>query len=48
MGGFGNSDEAESIEELLQAYDQGDAEQIKAIVRRPIFRNLDNEVCILY
>ena len=45
MGGFGTSDEAEAIEELLQAYDQSDADQIKSIVTKPLFRNLDNEVC---
>ena len=47
MGGFGTSDEAEAIEELLQAYDQSDADQIKSIVTKPLFRNLDNEVCYL-
>ena len=47
--GFGTSDEAEAIEELLQAYDQSDAEQMKTIVKKPLFRNLDNEVCsVLY
>jgi hypothetical protein len=45
VGGFGNSDEAEAIEELLQAYDQSDADKIKAIVAKPLFRNMDNEVC---
>ncbi len=45
VGGFGNSDEAEAIEELLQAYDQSDADQIKTIVSKPLFRNLENEVC---
>ena len=45
MGGFGNSDEAEAIEELLQAYDQSDADKIKTIVAKPLFRNLENEVC---
>ena len=44
MGGFGTSDEAEAVEELLQAYDQSDADQIKSIVTKPLFRNLDNEV----
>ena len=45
VGGFGNSDEAEVIEELLQAYDQSDGDTIKAIVAKPVFRNLENEVC---
>ncbi|CAB4019645.1 Gamma-soluble NSF attachment [Paramuricea clavata] len=44
VGGFGTSDEAEAIEELLQAYDQSDADQIKTIVTKPLFRNLDNEL----
>ena len=44
VSGFGTSDEAEAIENLLDAYDQSDAERIKTIVAKPLFRNLDNEV----
>lgn len=42
--GFGSSDEAEVMEELLNAYDENDEEKLKTIVRKPVIRNLDNEV----
>ena len=44
VSGFGTSDESEAIEQLLDAYDQSDAELIKTIVAKPLFRHLDNEV----
>eukprot|EP00118_Oscarella_pearsei_P026029 m.309258 g.309258 ORF g.309258 m.309258 type:complete len:390 (+) comp45907_c0_seq1:149-1318(+) len=47
MPGFGDSDEATAIEELLDAYDSSDLEEMQKITARAIFTYMDNELAKL-
>ena len=42
--GFGNSEEAEAAEKILQYFDEGDADGLRACTSQPLFTYLDNEV----
>ena len=44
--GFGGSEESAAAEKLLECFDQGDAEQLKACTSQPLFKYLDNEVTL--
>ena len=44
--GFGNSDEAVAAEKILDCFDQGDGEGMKACTSQTLFTYLDNEVYI--
>ncbi|CAH1780497.1 unnamed protein product [Owenia fusiformis] len=41
--GFGSSEEAMCLEELLTAYDEGDQEKATEVLRRPIIRYMEND-----
>ena len=44
--GFGGSDEAVAAEKILDCFDQGDGEGMKACTSQALFTYLDNEVNI--
>lgn len=41
---FGSSEEAGALQDLLQAYDDGDDEAARATLSLPVFKYLDNAV----
>ena len=41
---FGSSEEAGALEDLLKAYDEGDDDEGRAVLARPLFKYQDNMV----
>ena len=44
---FSSSEEAAAIEEILQAYDDGDEEAARRVLSLPLIKYMDNAVCII-
>ena len=44
--GYGSSDEAVAAEKLLDCFDKGDTDGMKACTSQPLFTYLDNEVSL--
>ena len=44
--GFSDSDESAAIEDLLDAYEKSDVEEMQKVTSKAMFTYMDNEVCV--